>query len=160
MKSWNIVSESLNARSQFVVIVAAEVFRLKDSPQLSRKRVSIIPGENIDKNLNKILSAAVSESLTKSRKFAVLQDNNRSEIQNFIQNIRINGRVEDLVRLQGTAAPELVIIVGLDELAESGSRLRGLISIEVIDYGSGQIKYQNSSPILLKVGDMASAQRR
>src|SRR6056300_357268 len=75
VKSWNIVSESLNAQSQFVVIVAAEVFRLKDSPQLSRKRVSIIPGENIDKNLNIILSTAVSESLTKSRKFAVLQDN-------------------------------------------------------------------------------------
>jgi hypothetical protein len=160
VKSWNIVSESLNAQSQFVVIVAAEVFRLKDSPQLSRKRVSIIPGENIDKNLNIILSTAVSESLTKSRKFAVLQDNNRSEIQNFIQNIRTNGRVEDLVRLRGTAAPELVIIVGLEELVESGSRLRGRISIEVIDYSSGQIKYQNSSPILLKVGDMASAQRR
>ena len=160
VKSWNIVSESLNAQSLFEVIVAAEVFRLKDSKQLSRKRVSIVPGENIDKNLNKILSAAVSESLTKSRKFAVLQDNNRLEIQNFIQNIRTNGRVEDLVRLRGTAAPELVIIVGLDEFAESGSRLRGRISIEVIDYGSGQIKYQNSSPILLKVGDMASAQRR
>ena len=160
VKSWNIVSETLNAQSLFEVIVAAEVFRLKDSPQLSRKRISIIPGENIDKNFNKILSAAVSESLTKSRKFAVLQNNNRLEVQNFIQNIRNNGRVEDLVRLQGTAAPELVIIVGLEELAESGSRLRGRISIEVIDYGSGQIKYQNSSPILLKVKDKASAQRR
>jgi len=160
VKSWNIVSEILNAQSLFEVIVAAEVFRLKDSPQLSRKRVSVISGENIDKNLNKILSAAVSESLTKSRKFAVLQDNNRIEIQNFIQNIGVNGRVEDLVKLQGTAAPELVIVVELDELVESGSRLRGRISIEVIDYGSGQIKYQNSSPILPKVGDMASAYRR
>ena len=160
VKSWSIVSESLNARQLFEVIVAAEVFRLRDSAQLGRKRISVIASENVEKDLNKILSAAVSESLIKSRKFAVLQDNNRLEIQNFIKNIRLNGRVEDLVRLQGTAAPELVILVGLGDLAEGGSRLRGRISIEVVDYSTGQIKYQNSSPILLKIGDMASAQRR
>lgn len=160
IKSWSIVSESLNAKGLFEVIVAAEVFRLKDSAQLGRKRISVIAAESVDRDLNRILSAAVSESLTKSRKFAVLQDNNRLEIQNFIENIRVNGRVEDLARLQGTAAPELVILVGLNDLAEGGNRLRGRISIEVIDYGTGQIKYQNSSQILLKIGDMASAHRR
>jgi len=160
VKSWDIVSESVNSKSLVEVVVSAEIFRLADSAQLSRKRVSVISAETFNVDLNNTLSIAVREGLTKSRKFAVLQDNNQSEIQNFIDNIKINGRIEDLVRLQGTAAPELVILVGLNELAESRNRLRGRISIEVIDYSTGQIKYQNSLPILLKIGDLASAQRR
>lgn len=160
VKSWDIVSESINAKSLVEVIVSAEIFRLVDSAQLSRKRVSVIAAETVDAELNNILSSAVSEGLIKSRKFAVIQDNNRSEIKNFIDNIKINGRIEDLARLQGTAAPELVILVGLNELAESRNRLRGRISIDVIEYSTGQIKYQNSLPILLKIGDEASAQRR
>lgn len=160
IKSWDIVSETLNERRQYEIIITADVFRLVDSAQLNRKRISVLPLSNGDDNLNSILVAAIKEGLVKSRKFAVLQDNNQPEIQSFVENIRANGRIEDQVRLRGTAAPEVIVVAGLENLVDAGSRLRGNVSLEIIDYSSGQVKYRNSLPILLRFGDQAGAQRR
>jgi hypothetical protein len=160
VKSWDVVSETRNQRQEYVVVINAAVFRMKDSKQLNRKRISVVVSDSGDTELNQVLKETLEEALTKSRKFAVLQDNSAQEIQRFVNNIKVNGRIEDLARLQGTAAPEHIAVVGLGKLTDTGSRLRGKIFLEIIDYSSGQIKYQNSLPVLLKRGDLASAQRR
>jgi hypothetical protein len=160
IKNWDIVSESLASDRVYEVIVSADVIRLKESKQMSRKRISVVSSLEADQELNEILKSAIEEGLTKSRKFAVLQDNSSAEIRRFISNIKTNGRMEDLVRVQGPAAPEIIAVVGLGRLTDTGTRLRGRVSVEVINYASGQIKYQNSIPVLLKKGDLASAHRR
>ena len=160
IKNWDIVSESLASDRVYEVIVSADVIRLKESKQMSRKRISVVSSLEADQELNDILKGAIEEGLTKSRKFAVLQDNSSAEIRRLISNIKTNGRVEDFVRVQGPAAPEVIAVVGLGRLTDTGTRLRGRVSVDVIHYASGQVKYQNSIPVLLKKGDVASAQRR
>lgn len=160
IKSWDIVSETRNDRQQYEIIITADVFRLNDSPQLSRKRISVLPLTIGNEKLNSTLIAAIEEGLIKSRKFAVLQNNQQPEIRRFVDSVRENGRIEDQVRLRGVAAPEVIVLAGLENLVDAGNRLRGSVSLEIIDYSSGQIKYRNSLPILLRFGDEAGAQRR
>ena len=154
LKTWEILSEGL-AGSLHEVIVSAEVFRLKDSKQLSRKRISVLVAEDGLAGYSELAKQSLEEAMVKSRKFAILQDNSAGEIQKFVKSIKEQGRIEDWVRLQGIAAPELIAIVSVRDVVRSGTRLRGKALVDVIDYASGQIKYRNSLDLVLRERDEA-----
>lgn len=160
IKSWDITSERRNQASEYVIEVRAEIFRLTNSKQMDRRRISVVLANEKNLSLNNALKEAIEETLTKSRKFAVLQDNSSEAVKTFVTNLKAGGRPEDMLRLRGPSAPEIIAVVGVGELLDGGSRIRGNISIEVIDYASGQIKYKDSNPLLLIPGNKASAIKR
>ena len=108
--------------------------------------------------MNKFAKESLEEALVKSRKFAVLQNNDRDDLLQFIDDIKNRGRIEDMVRVQGVAAPEVVVVISIKDLVRAGSRMAGKVSVEVIDYSSGQIKYKNSTPVTLRSRDQARNQ--
>lgn len=154
LKTWEILSEGQSG-SFYEVIVSADVFRLKDSKQLSRKRISVLVADEGQADYSGLAKQSLEEAMIKSRKFAILQDNSAGEIQKFVKTIKEQGRIEDWVRLKGIAAPELIAIVSVRDLVRSGSRLRGKVVVDVIDYASGQIKYRNSLDLVLRERDEA-----
>ena len=158
LKQWQIVSETKRG-DLFEVVVAAEVFRLKESAQMNRRRISVLADVTSDQDFAILAKDALEEALVKSRKFAILQDNASRTLQQFVNGVRQNGRIEDLVRLEGTAAPELVTVISIDNLVRSGTRLAGQMGVEVIDYATGQIKYKNSVNILLHSRNAARTQQ-
>lgn len=157
LKTWEVLSEGLTG-SLYEVIVSADVFRLKDSKQLSRKRISVLVSEDGQVDYSALAKQALEEAMIKSRKFAILQDNSAGEIQKFVNTIKEQGRIADWVRLQGVAAPELIAIVSVRDLVQAGSRVRGKVLVDVIDYASGQIKYRNSLDLVLRERDEARNQ--
>jgi hypothetical protein len=48
IKTWDIVSESLASDSVYEVVVSADVIRLKESKQMSRKRISVVSSLEAD----------------------------------------------------------------------------------------------------------------
>ena len=148
LKAWSILSERPSG-SLVEVIVSAEIFRLKDSKQLSRKRISLLIADEGQLEYTRSAIQSLEEALVKSRKFAILQDNSAGEIQKFVETISKRGRIEDFVRLQGIAAPELIAVVSVRDLVAAGGRQRGKVAVDVIDYASGQIKYKNSLDLVL-----------
>jgi len=154
LKTWEVMSEGPSG-SLYEVIVSADVFRLKDSKQLSRKRISVLVSDDGQADYSALAKQSLEEAMVKSRKFAILQDNSAGEIQRFVETIKEQGRIEDSVRLQGIAAPELIAVVSARDFVRSGSRIRGKVMVDVIDYASGQIKYRNSLDLVLRDRDEA-----
>lgn len=159
IKAWDILSEQADG-SLYEITVAADVFRLEDStdPQMERKKISVLVASEAFGEETVIAAGALEQALVKSRKFAILQDNSSDALQKFIESIKERGRIQDRVRVQGFTAPELVVIVGVYDLARAGPRIRGRLGVEVVDYTTGQIKYKNSQPIVLRARDQSRNQ--
>ena len=159
IKAWDILSEQADG-SLYEVTVVADVFRLEDStdPQMERKKISVLVASEAFGEETVIAAGALEQALVKSRKFAILQDNSSDTLQKFIESIKERGRIQDRVRVQGFTAPELVVIVGVYDLARAGPRIRGRLGVEVVDYTTGQIKYKNSQPIVLRARDQSRNQ--
>ena len=159
IKAWDILSEQADG-SLYEVTVVADVFRLEDStdPQMERKKISVLVASEAFGEETVIAAGALEQALVKSRKFAILQDNSSNTLQKFIESIKERGRIQDRVRVPGFTAPELVVIVGVYDLARAGPRIRGRLGVEVVDYTTGQIKYKNSQPIVLRARDQSRNQ--
>ena len=137
VKSWRKVSVTPSAGG-YSATVAANLVVLKRSEQLKRMRLAIAASGGDSYTLK--LVEAVTENLTSSRKFAILDRRQGDLIQSQLEKIKRGGSIEDKVRLSGEVAPDFIAVTTL-VMTSSDERQKAEATLEVIDYTSRQVKF-------------------
>jgi hypothetical protein len=137
VKSWRKISVTPSAGG-YSATVAANLVVLKRSEQLKRRRLAVTASGGDSYTLK--LVESVTENLTSSRKFAILDRRQGDLIQSQLEKIKRGGSIEDKVRLSGEVAPDFIAVTTL-VMTSSDERQKAEATLEVIDYTSRQVKF-------------------
>lgn len=159
VKGWRQVSLTGSA-GDFTSEVEVSVFRLRRSAQLDRMRVAVVTPDSRASAATLALVEEMTQLLTSSRKFAVLDRRRGDAIRNQLARIRSGASLEDRVRLDAEVAPDVIAVMEVVTRPNAKGRLVAEASIEVIDYATRQIKFAEKKRLPLKNGDDAANSRR
>ncbi|NBY13474.1 MAG: hypothetical protein EBQ76_01720 [Betaproteobacteria bacterium] len=160
VQSWRKISSERSPAGDYAASASVNVYVLKRSEQLKRMKLAVVPSRGGDANLTIGLVDEVTKNLTTSRKFALMDRKNASEVESQLSRIRKGGSLEDSVRLSAEVAPDFIAVVSVNMTSRPDGRQTAFGSLEVIDYSTRQIKLSEKKSISLKTGDDTSNARR
>lgn len=160
VKSWRKVSAELAPSGDYAASAVVDVFVLKRSEQLKRIKLAVVSARSGDPRYSALLSEELVKNLTTSRKFALMDRKNNSEIEAQLGRIRKSGSLEDSVRLSAEVAPDFIAVVTTTMTKRQDGRETAFGALEIIDYSTRQVKFSEKKSIPLKAGDETSNQRR
>lgn len=160
VKSWKPVNVGPTGAGDFSATAVVNVVVLNRSEQLKRMKLAVVSSQRGDPKLTADLIDDLSQNLTTSRKFAIMDRRNQSAISEQMARIRRGGSLEDQVRLTGEVAPDFLAVVTVEAMSRGGGRSSVTGTLEVIDYSSRQVKFAEKKSFPLKDGDDASNRRR
>lgn len=156
VKSWRKISVTPSAGG-YAATIAANLVVLKRSEQLKRMRLAITSLGSDSHTLR--LVEALTENLTSSRKFAVLDRRQGELIQSQLNKIKRGGSIEDKARLSGEVAPDFIAVTTL-VITSSDQRQVAEATLEVIDYTSRQVKFFEKKSLTITSKDPIVINRR
>lgn len=141
VKSWRLLSESDTRAGEIRVDISAEIFVLARSKQLERLKIAVVGGARSNTEFAKSVISYLTDDMVKSRKFAVMDRKHDELIKNQLNRIKNAGALEDQVRLSSELAPDLIAVVSTELSGQGTHGQKVLVTLEVIDYSSGQVKF-------------------
>lgn len=159
VKSWQKISTFPSAGG-YAANVEVSVVVLKRSVQLKRMKLAIVAYSPTADDLTGRMVDDLTEFLTSSRKFAVMDRNRGEVIQNQLDRIRNgSGAVEDKARLSAEVAPDFIAVVTLKIVPSSGKQIAEA-SLEIIDYSTRQIKFNEKKSLSITSSESALVNKR
>lgn len=151
VKSWTMVSQRAAKGGGVEVVVSAEIFVLQRSKQLDRLKIAVVGGVRSNTEFGTLVLNYLTDDLVKSRKFAVMDRKNAAAIEEQLSRIKAGGgAIEDQVRISAELAPDLLAILSTELVGKGTPRQRVVVSMEVVDYASRQIKFSERKSRLVK----------
>ena len=151
VKAWRKVSQRSLKSGEVEVVVNAEIFVLQRSKQLDRLKIAVVGGVRSNTEFGNLVLNYLTDDLVKSRKFAVMDRKNTVAIEEQLTRIRSGGgAIEDQVRISAELAPDLLAILSTELVGKGTPRQRIVVSMEVVDYASRQIKFSEKRSRLVK----------
>lgn len=156
VKSWRKISITPSAGG-YTATVVANLVVLKRSEQLKRMRLAITSLGSDTYTLR--LLESLTENLTTSRKFAIMDRRQGELIQSQLEKIKAGGSIEDKARLSGEVAPDFIAVTTL-VMTSSDQRQVAEATLEVIDYTSRQVKFFEKKSLTISSKDPIVINRR
>jgi ribosomal protein L12E/L44/L45/RPP1/RPP2 len=151
VKSWRMISSKSLPTREVEVTITSEIFILKRSKQLDRLKIAVVGGQRGDTEFAQLVQSYLINDLVTSRKFAVMDRKNVAVIQQQLSKIRANkGAIEDQVRLSAELAPDLLAILSTELVGKGTARQRVVVSLEIVDYATRQVKFSEKRSRLVK----------
>lgn len=150
VKAWRLISETPVQSGEVRVDISADIFVLTRSKQLDRIKLAVVGGARSNTEFAGLVISYLTDDLIKSRKVAVLDRKNDAAIQGQLNRIKRGGALEDQVRIGSELAPDLIAVVSTELSGQGTSRQRVVVSLEIIDYSSGQVKFSEKRSRLVK----------
>jgi len=151
IKSWRKVSQRSNKLGEVEVVLNAEVFVLQRSKQLDRLKIAVVGGVRSNTEFGKLVLNYLTDDLVKSRKFAVMDRKNAVAIEEQVTRIKAGGgAIEDQVRISAELAPDLLAVLSTELVGQGTPRQRVIVSMEVVDYASRQVKFSERKSRLVR----------
>ena len=150
VKAWRLISESPVQSGEVRVDISADIFVLTRSKQLDRIKVAVVGGVRSNTEFARSVISYLTDDLIKSRKVAVLDRKNDAAVQGQLDRIKRGGALEDQVRIGSELAPDLIAVVSTELSGQGTSRKRVIVTLEIIDYSSGQVKFSEKRSRLVK----------
>lgn len=152
IKSTKVVSMTFNKETGlYRAEIIAEIPRLDQDPQLSRKRIVVLATERSylnDASATDTLRTAIESGLVNSRKMAVLDRHEFASVEKEV-NLALSGRaaIEESLKAWNLPIADLMLLVDVQKISEFKDQVGNPISqmdtkITVIDIASRQVKYQ------------------
>lgn len=160
VKSWRKISAEASPAGDYAGSASVDVVVLKRSEQLKRIKLAVVPSNVGDARHTSALVSEVTQQLTTSRKFAVMDRRNTAPIESQLSRIRKSGSLEDSVRLSAEVAPDFIAVVSVTTAGRNDGRQTAYAALEVIDYSTRQVKFSEKKSVPLKAGDDNSNARR
>jgi len=160
VKSWKKIS-AVTANQSCTATVSVQVFVQEKSDQLKRIKVAVVPQSQNPDNLTSTLINGLSQNLTSTRKFALIDRKNNSAINSEIENIRRNqGAIEDQARLNSSLAPDFIAVSNINVLQNKNNSNVLEATLEIIDYSTRQVKFSEKKTSVLKSTDSANINKQ
>ena len=151
VKTWKLLSTRQLSSGEVETSITAEVFVLERSKQLDRLKIAVVGGQRSNTEFAKLVLGYVTDDLVKSRKLAVMDRKNAGPIEAQISRIRGGGgAIEDQLRLSAELAPDLLAILSTEIVGKDTPRQRVVVSFELIDYASRQVKFSEKKSRLVR----------
>jgi hypothetical protein len=160
VRSWRQIELVGSGAGDYNASVEVNVVVLKKSVQLSRIKIAVVPPSGDRTEATRALNEELTNLLTSSRKFAIMDRRNEGAIASQLDRIRKGGSIEDQVRLTGEVAPDVIAVTGARITSGSGSKRYAEATLEIIDYASRQVKFAAKKRLPLKAGNDTSNRRR
>ena len=160
VRSWRQIELVASGAGDYNASVEVNVVVLKKSVQLSRIKIAVVPPSGDRTEATRALNEELTNLLTSSRKFAIMDRRNEGAIASQLDRIREGGSIEDQVRLTGEVAPDVIAVTGARITSGSGSKRYAEATLEIIDYASRQVKFAAKKRLPLKAGNDTSNRRR
>lgn len=160
VRSWRQIELVGSGAGDYNASVEVNVVVLKKSVQLSRIKIAVVPPSGDRMEATRALNEELTNLLTSSRKFAIMDRRNEGAIASQLDRIRKGGSIEDQVRLTGEVAPDVIAVTGARITSGSGSKRYAEATLEIIDYASRQVKFAAKKRLPLKAGNDTSNRRR
>jgi len=160
VRSWRQIELVGSGAGDYNASVEVNVVVLKKSVQLSRIKIAVVPPSGDRSEATRALNEELTNLLTSSRKFAIMDRRNEGAIASQLDRIRKGGSIEDQVRLTGEVAPDVIAVTGARITSGSGSKRYAEATLEIIDYASRQVKFAAKKRLPLKAGNDTSNRRR
>ncbi|MFP3557225.1 hypothetical protein SB861_41960 [Paraburkholderia sp. SIMBA_049] len=160
VKSWRALSTQ-PAEGGFQATVQVSVVVLRQSEQLKRMKIAVVP-THVPADLNTAtLVDGITTDLVESRKFAILDRQQQEAIEAQMARIRASTQIEDFARLSSGVAPDYLAIVTTESSAAPGEGAMQIrAKLQVIDYSSRQIKFAEQKSITVKTADKFPTSKR
>jgi len=160
VRSWRQIELVGSGASDYNASVEVNVVVLQKSVQLNRIKIAVVPPSGDRTEATRALNEELTNLLTSSRKFAMMDRRNEGAIASQLDRIREGGSIEDQVRLTGEVAPDVIAVTGARITSGSGSKRYAEATLEIIDYASRQVKFAAKKRLPLKAGNDTSNRRR
>lgn len=160
VKSWRKISAEISPAGDYSASAAVDVVVLKRSEQLKRIKLAVVPSNTGDQRQTLSLVNDLTQQLTTSRKFALMDRKNSAQIESQLARIRRGGLLEDSVRLSAEVAPDFIAVVSVSMTTRADGKQTAFGALEIIDYSTRQIKLSEKKSLPLKNGDETSNTRR
>lgn len=160
VRSWRQLELEGSGAGDYNASVEVNVVVLQKSVQLNRIKIALVPPSGDRSEATRALNEELTNLLTSSRKFAIMDRRNEGAIANQLDRIRKGGSIEDQVRLTGEVAPDVIAVTGARITSGSGSKRYAEATLEIIDYASRQVKFSAKKRLPLKAGNDTSNRRR
>jgi hypothetical protein len=160
VRSWRQIELVGSGAGDYNASVEVNVVVLQKSVQLSRIKIAVVPPSGDRTEATRALNEELTNLLTSSRKFAIMDRRNEGAIASQLDRIREGGSIEDQVRLTGEVAPDVIAVTGARITSGSGSKRYAEATLEIIDYASRQVKFAAKKRLPLKTGNDTSNRRR
>ncbi len=160
VRSWRQIELVGSGAVDYNASVEVNVVVLQKSVQLNRIKIAVVPPSGDRTEATRALNEELSNLLTSSRKFAIMDRRNEGAIASQLDRIREGGSIEDQVRLTGEVAPDVIAVTGARITSGSGSKRYAEATLEIIDYASRQVKFAAKKRLPLKAGNDTSNRRR
>ncbi|WP_159834718.1 hypothetical protein [Burkholderia sp. 8Y] len=160
VKSWRALSTQ-PADGGYQATVQVGVAVLKQSEQMKRIKIAVVPSHGQADASTAAIVDAITTDLVESRKFAILDRQQKEAIEAQMAQIRAGTQIEDFARLSSGVAPDFLAIVTTRTNAGSGEGTTQIrAQLQVIDYSSRQIKFAEQKSINVKGNDRLPAVKR
>ena len=160
VRSWRQIELVGSGAGDYNASVEVNVVVLQKSVQLNRIKIAVVPPSGDRTEATRALNEELTNLLTSSRKFAIMDRRNEGAIASQLDRIREGGSIEDQVRLTGEVAPDVIAVTGARITSGSGSKRYAEATLEIIDYASRQVKFAAKKRLPLKTGNDTSNRRR
>ena len=160
VRSWRQIELVGSGAGDYNASVEVNVVVLQKSVQLNRIKIAVVPPSGDRTEATRALNEELTNLLTSSRKFAIMDRRNDGAIASQLDRIREGGSIEDQVRLTGEVAPDVIAVTGARITSGSGSKRYAEATLEIIDYASRQVKFAAKKRLPLKAGNDTSNRRR
>lgn len=161
VKSWRVNSVDKSESGDFSATVNAVIVVLQKSAQLDRLKIAIVSPKSALQPFAGELSSSLSQLLTASRKFAVLDRKNSEVIEDQLDKIRQGrGQIADQVRLISEVAPDLLVVVGIEEAAGRDGKRNLFGTLDVLDYSTRQVKFSDRKIMVIDPSKPSSVKVR
>jgi TolB-like protein len=158
--SYKVLTETQNARGQYVVTVNARIAKLKLSKSASRLKIAVIPFSGSDTFARNFSNALVSK-LVGSRRFTVLDRQNMAAIagERAVATTNALTPVSELARLGSTLTADYIIVGQVEDVDSQIREVyfptiektfkipegKATVNFKIIDVATSQVKFADNS---------------
>ncbi|MDA9839503.1 hypothetical protein N9B97_01790 [Porticoccaceae bacterium] len=158
--SYKVLTETQNARGQYVVTVNARIAKLKLSKSASRLKIAVIPFSGSDTFARNFSNALVGK-LVGSRRFTVLDRQNMAAIagERAVATTNALTPVSELARLGSTLTADYIIVGQVEDVDSQIREVyfptiektfkipegKATVNFKIIDVATSQVKFADNS---------------
>ena len=145
----------------FSATVSASIVVLQRSVQLERVKLAVVNSKSALQPFVADLNASLVGLLSSSRKFAVMDRKNSEAVEDQLERIRKGGgQISDQVRLTAEVAPDLLVVVNVEESVGREGKKNLFGSIDIIDYSTRQGRFSDRKIMIIDPAKPSAAKVR
>lgn len=161
VRAWKVLSVEKTETGDFSATVSASIVVLQRSVQLERVKLAVVNSKSALQPFVADLNASLVGLLSSSRKFAVMDRKNSEAVEDQLERIRKGGgQISDQVRLTAEVAPDLLVVVNVEESVGREGKKNLFGSIDIIDYSTRQVRFSDRKIMIIDPAKPSAAKVR